>query len=573
MEALVQARVSQTLPYARRAEAVDAIATGKVEDWVNQLRFFVGSIPETRFLTLAVNRHPGANDIADMPGWVPDAEVYPDLWAENATPGTTDMTAAFAAAEAYCNNNVIGLHLREGARYVCNRTLHFRQSGQFFVGRRSTLIRTDGTFGDTLLVARTDPATQLYNGFKLEGIQFQCLTGMTNGAVLHFMNVTRVHATDFFIQNHCKAIWTEGIQDSNIFGFQIVSLNSMYLGSTVAGSCHFHVDDPANPAIKSTETYFSDYNCTTMDVGDDIDHSYIIDGFLDGVFFADGHTFGGAVSTLLIDGDNTSFMMLTHFSNVFFDGRTPRNFIIRGATSSGRFHHIEFDDCKFYGSQVQIGRIDKGCNAKFVQFNSCKFGSYSQTGMSFSAGTVTITGGGNNWQNIDGSLGDHVVIVPADADASTELSISGFAFDMYNLTYGVRCLSVDATYHINNNTFRNVNLTTAYEIYYDHPTLKGTCEGNVIGREIAQASAVNWATVNIAAKMYRMTGATADVINMYPVWDGREIFIRASTADQNIKTDAGGNIRNYASAETVQIAQGSGRRYLYNATLEKWMQA
>lgn len=39
--------------------------------------------------------------LADMPGWVPKGDVTPDHFAANATPGTTDMTAAIQAAADY----------------------------------------------------------------------------------------------------------------------------------------------------------------------------------------------------------------------------------------------------------------------------------------------------------------------------------------------------------------------------------------------------------------------------------------------------------------------------------------
>lgn len=39
--------------------------------------------------------------ISDLPGWVPHGPAYPDHWAQNVTPGTTDMYAAMMAAMAY----------------------------------------------------------------------------------------------------------------------------------------------------------------------------------------------------------------------------------------------------------------------------------------------------------------------------------------------------------------------------------------------------------------------------------------------------------------------------------------
>lgn len=43
----------------------------------------------------------GATAIADMPGLLPHGDVMPDHWAENVTPGTTDMRAAIQAAADY----------------------------------------------------------------------------------------------------------------------------------------------------------------------------------------------------------------------------------------------------------------------------------------------------------------------------------------------------------------------------------------------------------------------------------------------------------------------------------------
>lgn len=49
----------------------------------------------------AFRKKSGATAIADMPNWLPADEVYPDHFAENTTPGTTDMGAAILAAANY----------------------------------------------------------------------------------------------------------------------------------------------------------------------------------------------------------------------------------------------------------------------------------------------------------------------------------------------------------------------------------------------------------------------------------------------------------------------------------------
>lgn len=51
--------------------------------------------------------------ISDMPGWVPYGDVYPDHWAENIAPGTTDLSAALTSCAAYGD-----VHLLPASYYV-----------------------------------------------------------------------------------------------------------------------------------------------------------------------------------------------------------------------------------------------------------------------------------------------------------------------------------------------------------------------------------------------------------------------------------------------------------------------
>lgn len=77
--------------FSARSEAIAAIAGGWVPEsgtiyWIDGLSY-VGST--------------GATAIPDLPGLLPHGDVTPDHWAENTTPGVTDMTAAVQAAVTY----------------------------------------------------------------------------------------------------------------------------------------------------------------------------------------------------------------------------------------------------------------------------------------------------------------------------------------------------------------------------------------------------------------------------------------------------------------------------------------
>jgi hypothetical protein len=55
---------------------------------------------------------------ADGQRWSPDGDVYPDHWAANTTPGTTDMQAALVGSVAYCF--IAGRSLRGGGQYLAS---------------------------------------------------------------------------------------------------------------------------------------------------------------------------------------------------------------------------------------------------------------------------------------------------------------------------------------------------------------------------------------------------------------------------------------------------------------------
>lgn len=94
----VSAQDSISPSYASRAAVVADIALSKLDylpdgalvSWV-----------ATGGNVMVVRREDGATGISDMPGFSPSGLIYPDIWKDNATPGTTDMSDALRAMATY----------------------------------------------------------------------------------------------------------------------------------------------------------------------------------------------------------------------------------------------------------------------------------------------------------------------------------------------------------------------------------------------------------------------------------------------------------------------------------------
>lgn len=81
----------------------------------------------------------GATTISDLPGLVPMGDVYPDHFADNTIPGTTDMSAAILAARAYSKT----VYLR-GVEYRFNFSTTdgiSPQAGQRIIGEPGAVLK------------------------------------------------------------------------------------------------------------------------------------------------------------------------------------------------------------------------------------------------------------------------------------------------------------------------------------------------------------------------------------------------------------------------------------------------
>lgn len=165
--------------FANRADLVSAVAAGGA--WSN------GDIISDGVSTyVAVS---GSTAISDLPGLEPFGTATPDHWAENTTPGTTDMTAAIQSAVAYGDVNFSGVYLISATIPIpSDRTLSGVNSGSEIVASDAAWVRYEAfasavekggfTSNSKPMLSNTDPT----NGNENIVIQDLKLTGSLTGS-------------------------------------------------------------------------------------------------------------------------------------------------------------------------------------------------------------------------------------------------------------------------------------------------------------------------------------------------------------------------------------------------------
>lgn len=167
--------------YATRAAFVTAVAAGlSAED---------GTIVAAGSLLYEAST--GATDISDLSGFIPSGDVYPDHFATNTTPGTTDMLAAFNAAIDFLAD---GGNLRlMPVKYGVSDTVHVDTSGIYIVGSTPGFYRPAPSATNIVASASSiiQPTAALSSGspvvdFQTPASGFRCVGGgmrdvMVNG--------------------------------------------------------------------------------------------------------------------------------------------------------------------------------------------------------------------------------------------------------------------------------------------------------------------------------------------------------------------------------------------------------
>lgn len=489
-----------------------------------------------------------------------------------------DDEAAWDAAVAAMNAGTISGIWATGGTYLLNKTYTITRNGSAIIGDGvdNTIIkRTDGTFGDSFVFARGTPSTQQLAGVSIRDLTFYCEADMDSGGVLRFRNATRVFMSNVFVRNCFKGIWLEGIRDSRFNNIEIIQ-GEHYTVDRV-GAYHIYVGMPTNPALKSTETSFSNLNMTTAGNIGDVNACIRIEGDVDGLWFVNSHWFGGKTGGVILSGDGVGDISNLMFTGCFFDQFTARNLIIQGTTTdANKFRLIRFVGCKFYGGTTGNVAIDSASGVKSVDFESCEFGITPAEGCQIGAGVVAFTACSFSGINQLASANGYAIQVPGSPAAGLVLTVNSCEFECSNLTYPIWLLSSTSEYHLNSCIFRNqgVGIISA-EIYYAEETLIGTCGGHKVGRVAASEVATGTTLLhpNIAVDSWDITGAAGAINLIRPYWHGRRVSFKADTAIQTMtKTTGAGSIRNRADAATLAIAVSDVYLYEYRGDSFRWHQ-
>lgn len=127
-------------------------------------------------LVMLYSRDPAgtALETADGSSWSPvDTGIYPECWADNTTPGTTDMATAIQAAEDY-RASVSGVLRFPAELYRCNSQLRVRTGGAEWKSSASTYLYFYTSAGtDCILIGpdnATTPATAYISDIQFDGI-------------------------------------------------------------------------------------------------------------------------------------------------------------------------------------------------------------------------------------------------------------------------------------------------------------------------------------------------------------------------------------------------------------------
>lgn len=487
--------------------------------------------------------------------------------------GSTNDTTAFQNAITAMNSGLFKSLWIPAGTYIVNGALSLTASGCAIAGDGmdvSIIKRTNGTFGDWITVASSSPTTVTYLGFTLKDITLYAEVDVTTGATLHMKNVQRVQIESVFIRNYHIGIRTAGIRDSNLDNIQMASNEFFTVART--GSCHFHFDFPADPAKKSTETNITGFNWTTAASGvnglEDVEYGLKINGDMDGIWFNDGHLFGGSQAGLIIDATGVTDLSSPIFNNVWFDQYTQNNIIIQG-TAATNFRFVEFNNCRIWGGLSQNVFIANTGNVADVWFKSCNIGVSLGQGLTLGRGNIKIISSVFSRLNQSATANGYAISVPT-AGGTALVEVKDNIFDMSNLYYGIFCQRTGTEYHLTNNSFRNAGGSVIAEISYAGSSLTGQCKGNTTDRMVASdvTAATSVAQGNIVSDSINLNGATASMTTFTPTWHGRRVTFKADANTQNIAS--GGNFRNKTNAASVAIAAADMATYEFSTDSGRW---
>ncbi len=432
--------------------------------------------------------------------------------------------------------------------YLVSSTINIRNSYTAIIGDGSgatSIIRTDGDYGDTFSVSPDDPTSSFLLGITFHGIKIRANVEMNSDAHLHLEEITQSTFTDVFLEDGFRGLLIEGGRNIHFSSFKIES--GKYFNTLKAGSAFTLVKPSPNTAQENTEIGFFGFNWT-FTINATIEYGLIVNE-CDGMWFDNGHILGGATGECLINFAGGKQLTGLRFDNIWFDGHTDTNVILSNAAiSAGK--NIDFNGCTFSGSDSYcVSATSSGVFAG-ANFSGCSFEDSNGAGVRILSGTQwSFTG--CTFTDIDRlNTANAFAIYCSDVAVVNSISVSGCTIGKdATLDYGVRILNPLTEFTVTGNSFTGIAVNEVDLSPTDE--LKGTVSGNRTDRsgynEVATSASL---TVPAVSEVVTVTGAESTILNIYPRWDGREITLRPETTTQTI-SNAGGNIITQTAADVA----------------------
>jgi hypothetical protein len=237
--------------------------------------------------------------IGDLPGWVPNGDAYADHWAENTTPGTTDMVTAINTALAWSGLGSSGTQGRnsvklQGRTYAISSAINMTKDFAVLEGvdERSTLLVALSDFGAMVVCSAADPTTTALNQPTVKNIGFRFFAD--SAALIGIKFVRCVGGKAQNIDTH--SLWG-GIEIQGGINYDLshwTHTYGIYSSAVKSGSFAFKTRKgvggnltPANIFLTACDLRTDDQNNPRMDAIFDL-------GEFDGVTVSNVHLLGGA---------------------------------------------------------------------------------------------------------------------------------------------------------------------------------------------------------------------------------------------------------------------------------------
>lgn len=328
--------------------------------------------------------------IADLVGWRPFDHVYPDHFAQNTTPGTTDMLAAINAALAY-SDEVYCL----GNEYLV--------SGSILMTERNKALIGQGWLNTTITcnVDTTDIVVQNSSESEIFG---QSITNL----LIRYANGTKTAGAHIRTMKPAINCNYEGVILRNVYdGFRFAGAQLCWFTRVRIEQTGIAAGGKGRYGMNFDAQATGDFDYATDVHIDDID----IAGFksndtpglvacirinrADGVYIDNSH-FGWGDYGLLInpDGGATENRVTTvRVANCYFDTAYISNVLISGAATS-IYRQFDFIGGMFRDSRGTTAGVDISGSASSIMFSGCKFWEQQYTALraTSSAADVSIDG-------------------------------------------------------------------------------------------------------------------------------------------------------------------------------------